>query len=278
MRKWAVLIALVILFAVSAVWAEDAWNCPACGREGNTGNFCGGCGAPMPEETAGTEETAVPADAAEPPAAGDIVLFGRYEQDNDPIDGTEPIEWIVLDVQDGKALLLSRYGLDAIQYHARYTAVTWEECSLREWLNGEFLAAAFSAEEQAAIPETEIDNSAAQGCPRWDTDGGNNTKDRVFLLSCAEAKRYLGVMCWEDADGSEWSEAADVIPTAAAVAHGARTSDGTPATTGCWWLRSPGSQQSAAAHVYGNGMHNDTLVDSFGWIVRPAMWVDLGTF
>ena len=44
-------------------------------------------------------------------SVGDVLAFGHYEQDNNPDNGPEPIEWIVLDVQDGKALLLSRYGL-----------------------------------------------------------------------------------------------------------------------------------------------------------------------
>ena len=42
-------------------------------------------------------------------SVGDIITFGHYEQDNNLDNGAEPIEWIVLDVQDGKALLLSKY-------------------------------------------------------------------------------------------------------------------------------------------------------------------------
>ena len=47
---------------------------------------------------------------------GDRVWLGSYEQDNNFFNGTEPIEWTVIQVQDGTALLLSRYVLDEKKY------------------------------------------------------------------------------------------------------------------------------------------------------------------
>ena len=38
--------------------------------------------------------------AIEDAAVGDIVYFGSYEQDNDAVNGTEPVEWYVLDKAD----------------------------------------------------------------------------------------------------------------------------------------------------------------------------------
>lgn len=84
-------------------------------------------------------------------AVGDIMTYGHYEQGNDLDNGLEPVEWTMLDVQDGWALLLSRYALDAKPYHeAReddtwksYGVVYWDTCTLRAWLNGEFLEATF---------------------------------------------------------------------------------------------------------------------------------------
>ena len=145
---------------------------------------------------------AVMANAEEPQkvSVGDIITFGRYEQDNITIFGPEPIEWIVLDVQDGKALLLSRYGLYPQKYNTEWIAVTWENCTLRAWLNDDFLNEAFSSEEQSSILVTEVDNSDAQ-CFDWTTvegdktTGGNNTEDKIFLLSCAEANQYLEALC-----------------------------------------------------------------------------------
>ena len=81
----------------------------------------------------------------------DIVTFGNYEQDNDLSNGPEAIEWIVLDVQDGKALLLSKYGLDVKLYNTGWTDITWETCTLRTWLNSDFKDTAFDRTEQRAL-------------------------------------------------------------------------------------------------------------------------------
>ena len=50
-------------------------------------------------------------------AVGDILTFGHYEQDNDQQNGREPIEWVVLDIQNNQALLLTRYAIDSRYYH-----------------------------------------------------------------------------------------------------------------------------------------------------------------
>ena len=211
-------------------------------------------------------------------SVGDIITFGHYEQDCNLDNGREPIEWIVLDVQDGKALLLSRYGLDSRGYHQNWDDVTWETCSLRLWLNDRFLNAAFSAEEQSAILTTPVDNSDSQGYD-WTTPeedkptGGNNTQDQIFLLSIAEANRYLNVTV-ENGNNTK----SRVAPTAYAIFVGAysdseyQTDDGDAA--GYWWLRSPGSTQSTAAGVLFDGSlsYARAFHDS---IVRPALWVNL---
>ena len=212
---------------------------------------------------------------------GSIVAFGRYEQDNDPDNGPEAIEWIVLDTEGDRALLLSRYGLIAKQYNKAYAGVTWEACTLRGWLNSEFMNEAFTREEQSAILLTDVDNSAAQGYSEWDTEGGNNTRDHIFLLSCAEAEKYLGVT-YDNNDNLK----SRIIPTPYAVANGAwvnqkwKTEDGQNA--GRWWLRSPGRHQYRAAFVYGAGSLRSTHVTSStehfgGNCVRPALWLDLNS-
>ena len=93
-------------------------------------------------------------------------------------------------VRDGKkALLLSRYGLDAQPYNTEDTAITWEKSTLRTWLSGTFIDKAFTSAEQSAILETNVDNGSGQGYSKWNTNGGNNTQDKVFLLSYAEANQ-----------------------------------------------------------------------------------------
>ena len=207
------------------------------------------------------------------PATGEMITFGRYEQDGDLSNGPEEIEWIVLDVRDGKYLLLSRFGLEAKPYNAVQKSVTWENCTLREWLNGDFMAAAFLPEEQALILQTNVGNDAAQGFGDWKTDGGNDTTDRVFLLSYSEANRYLGVT-----DKSGDNAASRVSPTAMAVRNGAwdneknRTAEG--AAAGWWWLRSPGYNKGTAAFVRAIGSLSYTNVRNVEGCVRPALWMD----
>lgn len=70
-------------------------------------------------------------------AVGNYVTFGTYPQSEEGTDAT-PIQWMVLDRDGSKALLLSRYGLDAQPYNTELSEVTWETCSLRSWLNNNF--------------------------------------------------------------------------------------------------------------------------------------------
>ena len=206
---------------------------------------------------------------------GRIVTFGRYEQDGNEANGPEPIEWIVLDVQEGKALLLSRYGLDHLPYNAEEKNVTWESCSLRKWLNGEFLQAAFTSEELKSIPEATVDNSKSQCFSRWkNAKGGNDTTDRVFLLSYAEANRYLGVSWYEDGSEKAQMEATDY---AARDAHRRIPGFENPEKRSyChWWLRSPGAEQTDASDVTSSGNLVTSGTDSDFPFVRPAIWLDL---
>lgn len=210
---------------------------------------------------------------------GSTVAFGTYEQDRSTKNGQEPIEWIVLEYieKDDKVLLISRYGLDAMPYNGEKDAETnWEACSLRSELNGTFLNDAFTAEEQAAILTTEVDNSSAQGFSGWETDGGNNTQDKVFLLSCTEAKQYFGID-----DGVENTEAR-ISATAyanqrggakAAKAGKGKTAEGKQAVW--WWLRSPGATQNSAANVMNDGSLGNFEANMNQGVVRPAIWLDL---
>ena len=194
---------------------------------------------------------------------GDYVAFGAYEQDNNTSNGKEDIEWLVLEVKDGKALVISKYALDRKPYNASYTDVTWETCTLRKWLNKEFINAAFSADEKAMIPTVTV---PADKNPDYSTNPGNATQDQVFLLSIAEANKYCS------SDSARRCE-----PTDYAVANGAWESD----SGNCWWwLRSPGYVQNFAAIVYDCGDVNfyDYYYDSINDIaVRPALWIDLNS-
>ena len=271
-RILSAIVSITLMICIFSAYGESSsWDCPDCGRTGNTGNFCGGCACPAPWIE--TEQTSHPQSSRQ---AGNIVTFGHYEQDNDPSDGMEEIEWLVLDYDttNHKALLLSRYGLDAVPYNTEFADITWEECTLRAWLNGEFLSKAFSTAEQSAILATVVGNNLGQEYSEWNTDGGNNTMDRIFLLSYAEANRYLGIT-----PGSRNNTQSRTAPTAYAIAQGApagngnQTTDGVPA--GWWWLRSPGSLQYDAAIVNNDGSLRSINVSNGNCCIRPAFWLNL---
>lgn len=197
---------------------------------------------------------------------GDIVYFGTYEQDNNISNGKENIEWLVLAKENNRVLVVSDKALDCKPYNQSWDYVTWETCSLRNWLNNDFINAAFTAEERAMIPTVTV---SADKNSVYSTDPGNATKDKVFLLSIVEAEKY----CTSD-------EARRCVPTEYAISNGAYTSDryaeGDKATC-WWWLRSPGFDQYDAAFVYYDGSvnmsgHNANYDNTS---VRPAMWITI---
>ena len=204
---------------------------------------------------------------------GNYVTFGEYPQTTAGEDMT-PIEWLVLARDGNKALLISRYWLDAQPYNTDHTSVTWETCTLRTWLNVTFYNKAFSSDEQAAILTTSVDNGKNQGYSKWSTSGSNNTEDKVFLLSYAEANKYFGVT-YDNISNTK----SRVAPTAYAIAHGTwtsssnKTADGTDA--GWWWLRSPGNYQDFAAVVDTDGSLRNITVNYVSGSVCPALWVNI---
>lgn len=190
---------------------------------------------------------------------GDYVLFGTYEQDNYTSNGKEAVEWLVLEVKDGKALVISKYALDYRPYNTSNDHLTWETCSLRMWLNQDFINSAFTADEKAMIPTVTV---SADKNPEYSTNPGKATQDQVFLLSITEANKYFS-------DDS----ARQCETTNYAVAKGADYGN-------CgWWLRSPGTYEWCAAGVVSSG-----TVDKNGYFfthaypaVRPALWIDFNS-
>ena len=120
---------------------------------------------------------------------GDTVFLGTYEQDNNTSNGKEDIAWRVLSTSDDKILVISDKVLDCQPYNTSDADVTWETCSLRKWLNNDFLNAAFVTGEQEKIQNTYI---PADKYPVTQKEVGNATTDKVFLLSADEANNYFG--------------------------------------------------------------------------------------
>lgn len=190
------------------------------------------------------------------------VEFGTYEQDNNLSNGKEPVEWYVLAKENNKILLISKYVLDCKPYNATRNDVTWETSSLREWLNDTFINNAFSLKEEAMIMNTRI---SADKNPSFTTNPGNETRDKVFILSVKEANDYLGSF------GAKNSEPTDYV-----IAN--RLDDKNDSKEDCWyWLRSPGNTLDSAAFSYSSGLINEMgfYVDYNKIGIRPAMWIDI---
>lgn len=197
---------------------------------------------------------------------GDTLVFGTYEQDNDTTNGKEDIEWLVLAKENNKILVVSDKALDCKPYNQSRDYVTWETCSLRNWLNNDFINAAFTAEERAMIPTVTV---SADMNPKYNTNPGNATKDRVFLLSIVETEKYFTS-----------DEARKCVPTEYAISNGAYTSDSYTKggkVTCLWWLRSPGDYQNNAAYVIDVGSvgRGGLNVDRGNYSVRPALWITI---
>ena len=188
-------------------------------------------------------------------APGDTFFYGSYPQTGEE---PEPLEWLVLARDGRKVLVVSLLALDASGLARWYP--TWEDCPLRETLNGEFFQSAFTAEEQARILTVTVVTppyTATQGS-FW---GGDDTEDRLFLLSLEEIGQYL-------------PQPGDRLcrPSGRALAQGAATGAG---GTCSWWTRSPGGDYALACRVLADGTIDPEADAADETVcVRPAMWIE----
>ncbi len=188
---------------------------------------------------------------------GDTLLFGSYEQDNDLENGPEDIEWLVLDRDGSRVLVISKYILDARIYGDSINgAVYWAISDLRTWLNDTFLHTAFSTEEREWLLVTTMENPPPES--RRENDEKHPsilpTEDRVFLLSVPEVEAYFPD-----------TQSRIAVPTAYAQAQEVRSG---------WWLRTRGYAASQMHLVHHDGMLLDVGLAVQPYGIRPAMWVD----
>lgn len=201
---------------------------------------------------------------AEETQVGDTVMFGQYEQDGNLDNGSEPIAWQVLDVQGGKALLMSRYALDCLPFHDEKTDAAWNQSALNAWLQADFHAA-FTDAEWAAIAPVTLADTAADGNPEWQNTDAEPAETHVFLLSYAQVMQYLPEQEQRKVSGTEYARS-----------RGAKflgfTTIGIGETD--WWLRSPGKESYDACFLDVRGaVGTKCVTEKLG--VRPALWMDL---
>ena len=172
--------------------------------------------------------------------------------------------WDILDLRfdstigSSKALLISENIVDIRPYHSIPEETTWRDCSLREWLNTEYLDGLPQGLQERVI---ETKNWLA-GIPTSDPEDAEfMTRDKIFLLSRDEASFFF-----EDAE------------------HRRALYDDS------WWLREQGAGSIAADLVSRNGSFIEDIwlsIKKVWWCrrrytadypeagVRPALWLDL---
>ncbi len=226
--------------------------------------------------------------------AWDCVYFGRYPQSDATGETKEPIKWMVLSVEGDEAFLMAEKALDVMPYNTTFREVTWETCTMRSWLNGypastnvegedysgagtSFLDKAFTEEEKDAIFDTTVVNDDN---PTHGTDGGNDTTDKVYLLSRDEAvNKAYGFPSslvptydeQEEGDGT-YGRYRGVTPT--------KFAEENPKNSRSWCLRTPGRNQKTIiilntregqASLGGDGGVECTS----GYLVRPILRLNL---
>ena len=223
----------------------------------------------------------------------DCIWFGNYWQEDtngdgkvDKNDKKTPIKWRVLSVEGDDAFLMADKNLDCQRYNDTDTDVTWETCTMRSWLNGygaesnkdgkdysgnNFLDNAFSADEQSAIRTTNVVN---HDNPEYGTEGGNDTTDKVYLLSLDEVKNLSYGF------GSHNSTSATRVAVNTAYTAGGGEVDGCMSSAGkagAWWLRSSGYDSDYASCVDDDGFvcADGYYVDNSDDGVRPALHLNL---
>jgi hypothetical protein len=219
---------------------------------------------------------------------GKLAEFGGYE-------------WRVLEVRDGKALLLSREVIRTDTYNPSDGHTSWDICALRDWLNIDFYEK-FSEQEQSRIVETSVTTAKN---PRFETDCGETVTDNVFLLSVEEVARYFGdsgqlqggnpkSKWWINdqynaeriAYGKNGTAAFGIFaakgaaktaqklrPEAAAISKRAAL----VRRVHWWWLRTPGMHGNTAVYINTGGSINLAGHRAYNGDggVRPALWVTL---
>ena len=228
----------------------------------------------------------------------DNIYFGTYQQSSDGNGGynVDPIKWRVLENAEGKLFLLSDKNLDAQPYHSDWEIISWERSTIRSWLNGyeatsndggddgtdytsnNFIENAFSDDEQEAIDDTYVYNatqsneSTAPNPDHSDASGGNNTTDKIFLLSIEEVTNTTYGFI---SDGNASGDSSGRVALNTERCYYAWGSNG----ENDWWLRTVGNDRNDAAYVEYTGE-----IDSFGISVdysysgiRPAFNLNLNS-
>lgn len=207
------------------------------------------------------------------PGGGDGFYYYNWSAGGNRYFRYEPIKWRVLSNDGTELFLLSEYCLTDQKYNETVTDVTWETCTMRFWLNDTFLTEAFTKIEQKAINETTVVND---NNPEYGTKGGNNTADKIFLLSIDESRSTTYGF---SSDWDEYDAARAAYNTDFAWAKGAYSDYGNTIyrSAAVWGLRSSGDNGYSSARILGGSDidRSGRSVDHYDIALRPALKINL---
>ena len=187
--------------------------------------------------------------------------------------------WRVLDIKNNAALIITEEIIDQRSYHNSYKEITWADCSLRKYLNGEFYDSFSDADKSRIVPviNKNPDNEW------YGSEGGEDTEDRIFLLSIEEvACKYFGdssrLLYNKGENQRYWFSRKD--PNNSKRIARLKDCD----EVWWWWLRSPGRANVRAAYIHGDGnigiqgnnvLKGNPIDGRCTGGVRPALWLSL---
>lgn len=209
---------------------------------------------------------------------GDIYTMGEFPFS--PHGDPAPLEWLALRVTEDQncatasALLISRYALDAREFHHEGSGASWEKSDLSYWLNGEFLNTAFSFAERERILEEPLflgTLSLSEGQNNGDNSDNNDNRQtasgndfvpafKVFCLSAEEAAEYFGTAEERCCSGTPFALKRGALPLSS---EDPRVS---------YWLRTPGLD---GGQVYADASGEIVIMgeraDRHDFAVRPVI-------
>jgi hypothetical protein len=187
--------------------------------------------------------------------------------------------WRVLSIEDNKALLITENIIDIQAYSndsQQGESIWWDNCSLRQYLNGEFYSSFNSDERKQILPTHLVSVDSSFGTP-----GGNETDDLIFLLSLDEAVKYF-VNDYDRIAGLT-DVALDTLKPAlmnsSPVLYDSMIANVLADNAWYWWLRTVGFSNRNATSVNSNGSINEngsTALDACGG-VRPVLYINLNS-
>ena len=180
--------------------------------------------------------------------------------------GVNPMPWVVLEKKNGKILVISKFAFDCEGYNRVFEHATWDTCSMRRWLNGDFMESTFSQDERDMMETIHIGKDDVL----YFDEGEDRTNDKLFLLSDKEADKYFRTNEEKLARVTFYAKRKNLWQTFDYYAH--------------WWLRTESHDEIGGTYVSSSGdisycggiiISNgfDRYYDHFG--VRPAMYLKL---